>query len=77
MLASSPLSFDKWGADTAENDRFGKLRCAAPPKTKGHYAFILHMIEIMKPKTGRIAVVASHSVLFHGSSEERIWLKLI
>lgn len=30
------------------------------PRTKGDYAFILHMIETMTPKTGRMAVVAPH-----------------
>ena len=35
------------------------------------------MIETMKPKTGRMAVVVPHGVLFRGSSEGRIRQKLI
>lgn len=48
-----------------------------PPKTKGDYAFILHMIETLKPKTGRMGVVMPHGVLFRGSSERTIRPKLI
>ncbi|HAU0138884.1 TPA: N-6 DNA methylase, partial [Legionella pneumophila] len=45
--------------------------------TKGDYAFILHMIETLKPKTGRMGVVVPHGVLFRGSSEGKIRQKLI
>src|SRR5690606_30885715 len=48
-----------------------------PPKTKGDYAFILHMAETLKPKTGRMGVVVPHGVLFRGSSEGRIRQQLI
>ncbi len=48
-----------------------------PPKTKGDYAFILHMIETLKPKTGRMGVIVPHGVLFRGSSEGAIRQKLI
>lgn len=72
VVANPPFSLDKWGHGTAEADRFGRFRRGIPPKTKGDYAFILHMIETMKPKTGRMAVVAPHGVLFRGSSEGKI-----
>lgn len=77
VVANPPFSLDKWGHGTAENDKFGRFRRGIPPKTKGDYAFILHMIETMKPKTGRMAVVAPHGVLFRGSSEGKIRQKLI
>lgn len=38
---------------------------------------ILHMIETMKPGTGRMAVVVPHVVLFRGAAEGRIRQKLI
>lgn len=38
---------------------------------------ILHMIETMKPGTGRMAVVVPHGVLFRGAAEGRIRQKLI
>ena len=40
-------------------------------------AFVLHMIETMKPGTGRMAVVVPHGVLFRGAAEGRIRQKLI
>ena len=77
VVANPPFSLDKWGHDSAGADKFGRFRRALPPKTKGDYAFILHMVETMKPKTGRMAVVAPHGVLFRGSSEGVIRQKLI
>lgn len=77
VVANPPFSLDKWGAEKAESDRFGRFRRGMPPKTKGDYAFILHMIETLKPKTGRMAVVVPHGVLFRGSSEGVIRQKLI
>ena len=35
------------------------------------------MVETMKPKTGRMAVVAPHGVLFRGSTEGQIREKLV
>jgi type I restriction enzyme M protein len=77
VVANPPFSLDKWGHDSAAQDRFGRFRRGLPPRTKGDYAFILHMIETMKPKTGRMAVVVPHGVLFRGSSEGAIRKKLI
>src|SRR5690606_27091785 len=58
-------------------DPYGRFKRGIPPKTKGDYAFILHMIETMNPKTGRVGVVVPHGVLFRGSSEGKIRQKLI
>ncbi|HED2997063.1 TPA: type I restriction-modification system subunit M [Citrobacter freundii] len=77
VTANPPFSLDKWGHDEVENDKFGRFRRGLPPKTKGDFAFILHMIETMKPKTGRMGVVVPHGVLFRGSSEGKIRQKLI
>ncbi|TPM04542.1 type I restriction-modification system subunit M [Mesorhizobium sp. B2-3-10] len=77
VVANPPFSLKKWGVEKAANDRFGRFRRGLPPTTKGDYAFILHMIETMKPKTGRMAVVVPHGVLFRGSSEGEIRRKLV
>lgn len=77
VVANPPFSLDKWGHDSAEADKFGRFRRGMPPKTKGDYAFILHMIETMKPRTGRMAVVVPHGVLFRGAAEGKIRTKLI
>lgn len=77
VTANPPFSLDKWGHEEAETDHFGRFRRGIPPKTKGDYAFILHMIETLKPTTGRMGVVVPHGVLFRGSSEGKIRQKLI
>ena len=77
VTANPPFSLDQWGHDQAENDKFDRFRRGLPPKTKGDYAFISHMIETLKPVTGRMGVVVPHGVLFRGSSEGKIREKLI
>ncbi|WP_199052530.1 type I restriction-modification system subunit M [Aquitalea sp. ASV15] len=77
VTANPPFSLEKWGHDEAENDRYSRFRRGIPPKTKGDYAFILHMIETLKPGSGRMGVVVPHGVLFRGSSEGAIRQKLI
>ncbi|MDE2370172.1 MAG: type I restriction-modification system subunit M [Burkholderiales bacterium] len=77
VVANPPFSLEKWGFDGAEADRYSRFRRGVPPRTKGDYAFILHMVETMKPRTGRMAVVVPHGVLFRGAAEGRIRQKLI
>jgi len=77
VTANPPFSLEKWGHEEAEHDPFGRFRRGIPPKAKGDYAFILHMIETLRPKTGRMGVVVPHGVLFRGSSEGVIRQKLI
>ncbi|GKV78041.1 type I restriction-modification system subunit M [Pectobacterium carotovorum subsp. carotovorum] len=77
VTANPPFSLDKWGYSDVESDKFSRFRRGLPPKTKGDYAFISHMIETLKPKTGRMGVVVPHGVLFRGSSEGKIRQKLI
>lgn len=77
VVANPPFSLDKWGVDDAKNDKFSRFRRGIPPKTKGDYAFISHMIETLKPKTGRMGVVVPHGVLFRGAAEGKIRTQLI
>lgn len=77
VVANPPFSLKKWGYDSAEKDKFGRFRRGLPPRTKGDYAFILHMIETLKPRSGRMAVVVPHGVLFRGAAEGRIRQQLI
>ena len=59
------------------DDRFNRFWRGIPPKSKGDFAFITHMIEVALEKKGRVAVVVPHGVLFRGSAEWRIRRKLI
>jgi len=77
VTANPPFSLDKWGHEGAADDEYGRFRRGVPPKTKGDYAFISHMIETLKPESGRMAVVVPHGVLFRASSEGKIRQQLI
>jgi type I restriction enzyme M protein len=77
VVANPPFSLDKWGASEAEHDRFNRFWRGIPPKSKGDYAFISHMVEAALEKEGRVAVVVPHGVLFRGGAEGRIRQKLI
>lgn len=77
VVANPPFSLDKWGADQAEGDRYNRFWRGIPPKSKGDYAFISHMVEAALEKEGRVAVVVPHGVLFRGGAEGRIRQKLI
>lgn len=77
VLANPPFSLDKWGFDDLQNDTYNRFTRGMPPKSKGDYAFISHMIASAKDFTGRVAVIVPHGVLFRGSSEGRIRKALI
>ncbi|WP_392386262.1 type I restriction-modification system subunit M [Marinomonas primoryensis] len=77
VTANPPFSLEKWGHDNAENDVFNRFHRGVPPKTKGDYAFISHMIETLNEENGRMGVVVPHGVLFRASSEGKIRQKLI
>ncbi len=72
VVANPPFSLDKWGADEAENDRYKRFWRGVPPKSKGDWAFISHMIEVAYEGRGKVGVVVPHGVLFRGASEGRI-----
>jgi type I restriction enzyme M protein len=72
VVANPPFSLDKWGAEGAEKDQYGRFYRGVPPKSFGDYAFITHMVETSHKVNGRVAVVAPHGVLFRGAAEGRI-----
>ncbi len=77
VVANPPFSLDKWGAENAETDTFKRFWRGVPPKSKGDYGFISHMIEIAKRHSGRVAVIVPHGVLFRGGAEGKIRQALI
>lgn len=76
-VANPPFSLAKWGAENADSDPYKRFWRGTPPKDKGDYAFITHMIETLKPQTGRMAVIVPHGVLFRGGAEGKIRRQLI
>ena len=77
VVANPPFSLDKWGGKEVEADRYSRFWRGLPPKSKGDYAFVTHMIETALPQEGRVAVVVPHGVLFRGGAEGRIRRALI
>ncbi len=77
VVANPPFSLKKWGAEHAESDKYNRFWRGVPPKDKGDFAFITHMVETAKPKTGRVAVIVPHGVLFRSGAEGRIREQLI
>jgi type I restriction enzyme M protein len=72
VVANPPFSLDKWGADEAEHDTYNRFWRGIPPKSKGDWAFISHMIETAYEGRGKVGVVVPHGVLFRGASEGKI-----
>ena len=71
VVANPPFSLEKWGADEAPNDQYDRFWRGIPPKSKGDWAFISHMLEVAN-EHGKVGVVIPHGVLFRGASEGKI-----
>ena len=69
VVANPPFSLKKWGAEFAANDPYNRFHRGLPPKSKGDYAFISHMVEIALEGEGRVGVIVPHGVLFRGAAE--------
>jgi type I restriction enzyme M protein len=89
VVANPPFSLDKWGkvedkegdkttiSYDPETDKYNRFWRGVPPKSKGDWAFISHMIESAYEGRGKVGVVVPHGVLFRGASEGRIREKTI
>ncbi len=77
VIANPPFSLEKWGDDVWINDPYGRNFAGLPPAKSGDFAWVQHMIKSMARKTGRMAVVLPHGVLFRMSKEGEIRRKLL
>lgn len=89
VVANPPFSLDKWGkvedkegdkttiSYDPETDKYNRFWRGIPPKSKGDWAFISHMIETVYEENGKVGVVVPHGVLFRGASEGKIRQKTI
>ncbi|WP_425353107.1 HsdM family class I SAM-dependent methyltransferase [Abyssogena phaseoliformis symbiont] len=59
------------GRDDLENDLYKRFDYGLPPKSKGDYVFVLHMLSSLNAE-GTMGVILPHGVLFRGASEGRI-----
>ncbi|HPG00209.1 MAG TPA: type I restriction-modification system subunit M [Kiritimatiellia bacterium] len=72
VIANPPFSLDKWGQEIAVTDRYNRFKRGIPPKSKGDWAFISHMLATAVEGRGRVGVVVPHGVLFRGGQEGTI-----
>ncbi|MGF7058639.1 type I restriction-modification system subunit M [Brassicibacter mesophilus] len=87
VVANPPFSLDKWAMGfsgsnekkfkmEASLDPYKRFQWGVPPKSRGDFAFVLHMIHSMADD-GRMAVVLPHGVLFRSGSEGKIREEII
>ena len=77
IVANPPFSLKKWGAEDVADDVYRRFTdYGMPPKSKGDYAFLIHMIQSLN-ESGTMGIVLPHGVLFRGASEGKIRTKLI
>ncbi len=77
VVANPPFSLKKWGYESATSDKYNRFWRGMPPKGRGDYAFISHMVEIALNDKGRVGVIVPHGVLFRGGKEGVIRRKFI
>jgi type I restriction enzyme M protein len=77
VVANPPFSLDKWGFEEAQNDKYNRFSRGVPPKSVADYAFVSHIVESLKPTSGKAAIIVPHGVLFRGGAEGRIREKLL
>ncbi len=76
IVSNPPFSLDKWGAEDLSNDKYGRFEMGLPPKSKGDYAFISHMLASLN-ENGTAGIILPHGVLFRAASEGKIRKQII
>lgn len=70
VLANPPYSIKQWNRDAWASDPWGRNIYGTPPQGRADYAFWQHIVQSMKPKTGRCAILFPHGVLFRNEESE-------
>lgn len=64
VLANPPYSVKQWDREAWSSDSWGRNIYGTPPQGRADYAFWQHVIQSMKAKSGRCAILFPHGVLF-------------
>ena len=72
VIANPPFSLKGWGRASWADDPYGRASLGTPPENYADLAFVEHMLASMRERTGRVAVVMPHGVLFRGGVERDI-----
>ena len=70
VLANPPYSIKQWNREAFASDPWGRNIYGTPPQGRADYAFQQHILQSLKPKTGRCAVLWPHGVLFRQEEAE-------
>lgn len=71
IVSNPPFSLDKWGAEDLKDDIYNRFEMGLPPKSKGDYAFIEHILASLN-ENGTAGIILPHGVLFRAASEGKI-----
>lgn len=69
VLANPPYSIKQWDRDAWSADPWGRNIYGPPPRGRADYAFWQHIIQSMKAKSGRCAILFPHGVLFRNEEQ--------
>ncbi|MCO6413238.1 MAG: N-6 DNA methylase [Thiogranum sp.] len=72
IVSVPPFSLNKWGYESARDDPYDRYLRGLPPKSRGDYAFILHMMSTLKPTNGRMGVILPLGALFREGNEAKL-----
>ena len=64
VLANPPYSIKQWDRTAFASDPWGRNLYGTPPQGRADYAFQQHILQSLRPKAGRCAVLWPHGVLF-------------
>ena len=76
IVSNPPFSLDKWGAEELKDDTYGRFNMGLPPKSKGDFAFISHILASLN-ENGTAGIILPHGVLFRAASEGKIRKQII
>jgi len=77
VVANPPFSDKTWSTGLIPSaDHYQRFQWGEPPKKKGDYAYLLHIIRSLK-STGKGACILPHGVLFRGNAEGVIRQQLV
>jgi len=71
VISTPPFGICNWGHELAGRDPYRRFRYGIPPKMKGDFAYLEHMISTLNDD-GKLVTIIPPGMLFRGGSEGRI-----
>ncbi|WP_422505771.1 N-6 DNA methylase [Stenotrophomonas sp. GZD-301] len=77
ICLSRPAFSLPWNPPTSAEETRRRFGLGVPPRQRGHLAWIQHMLQLLDPQQGRMAIIVPHGVLFRGGEEAAIRRRLL